>query len=128
MLLVNAFPARRAKDILVLLGLLFFVALYILFRMMRPEKLVDPDAFPTLVQYLTAMRSPVTPLFPSTWASDALGPLLKKGTTDVAFFLLMLWTSRSYEQLPWPAAQTTALARAILWLVLYKAVTVMWPG
>jgi ABC-2 type transport system permease protein len=30
MLLVNAFPARRAKDVLVLLGLLFFVAIYIL--------------------------------------------------------------------------------------------------
>ncbi|HEX9136262.1 MAG TPA: hypothetical protein VF905_04860, partial [Nitrospirota bacterium] len=54
MLLVNAFPARRAKDILVLLGLLFFVVMYILFRMLQPEKLVDPDSFPTLVQYLTA--------------------------------------------------------------------------
>ena len=66
MLLVNAFPARRAKDVLVLLGLLFFVALYILFRMLRPEKLVDPDTFPTLVQYLTAMRGPVSPLLPSS--------------------------------------------------------------
>src|SRR5574340_66366 len=56
MLLVSAFPARRARDVLVLLGLLLFVFLYILFRMLRPEKLVDPDAFPTLVQYLTAMQ------------------------------------------------------------------------
>ena len=93
MLLVNAFPARRAKDVLVLLGLLFFVAMYILFRMLRPEKLVDPDAFPTLVQYLTAMRSPVTPLFPSTWASDALAPLLRQSMGDTVFFLLMLWST-----------------------------------
>jgi ABC-2 type transport system permease protein len=61
MLLVNAFPARRAKDIIVLLGLLFFVVLYVLFRMLQPEKLVDPDTFPSLVQYLTALRAPVSP-------------------------------------------------------------------
>ena len=93
MLLVSAFPARRARDVLVLLGLLFFVALYILFRMLRPERLVDPDAFPTLVQYLTAMRGPVSPLVPSSWAADALSPLLKGGAGDAIFPLLMLWST-----------------------------------
>jgi len=93
MLLVNAFPARRAKDILVLLGLLSFVVLYVLFRMLKPEKLVDPDTFPTLVQYLTAMRAPVSPLLPSSWTADALGPLLKGRANDAVFFLLMLWST-----------------------------------
>lgn len=93
MLLVNAFPARRAKDLLVLLGLLFFVVLYVLFRMLRPEKLVDPDTFPTLVQYLTAMRAPVAPLFPSTWASEALAPLLRGTVGETVFYLLMLWST-----------------------------------
>lgn len=92
MLLVNAFPARRAKDILVLLGLLSFVVLYILFRMMRPERLVDPDAFPTLIQYLTAMRAPLSPLLPSSWAADALSPLLK-GDDGYMFYFLMLWST-----------------------------------
>src|SRR5574341_1366848 len=93
MLLVNAFPARRATDVIVLIGLLFFVALYVLFRFLRPEKLVDPDTFPTLVQYLTAMRGPATPFLPSSWASDALAPLLRKNAGDTAFFLLMLWST-----------------------------------
>jgi ABC-2 type transport system permease protein len=93
MLLVNAFPARRAKDILVLLGLLFFVALYILFRMLRPEKLVDPDTFPTLVQYLTALRGPVSPLLPSSWATEALSPLLRTVSGDTVFSVLMLWST-----------------------------------
>jgi ABC-2 type transport system permease protein len=93
MLLVSAFPARRARDIMVLLGLLFFVALYIFFRVLRPEKLVDPDAFPTLVQYLTAMRGPVSPLIPSTWAADALAPLLRRRPGDAVFPLLMLWST-----------------------------------
>ncbi len=93
MLLVNAFPARRARDILVLLGLLFFVAMYILFRMLRPEQLVDPDAFPSLVQYLTAMRGPVSPLLPSSWAADVLAPLLRSAKGKALFSLLMLWST-----------------------------------
>jgi ABC-2 type transport system permease protein len=93
MLLVNAFPARRAKDLLVLLGLLFFVVLYILFRMLRPEKLVDPDMFPSLVQYLTALRAPVSPLLPSYWATETLSSLLRKKTADIGFNLLMLWST-----------------------------------
>jgi ABC-2 type transport system permease protein len=95
MLLVNAFPARRAKDILVLLGLLFFVAIYILFRMLQPEKLVDPDTFPALVQYLTALRGPVSPLLPSYWAAEALAPLLRSAKGDSLFYLLMLWSTAS---------------------------------
>lgn len=93
MLLVNAFPARRAKDILVLLGLLFFVVMYILFRMLQPEKLVDPDTFPTLVQYLTAMRAPVSPLLPSYWATETLSPLLRTVKGETLFYLLMLWST-----------------------------------
>jgi ABC-2 type transport system permease protein len=93
MLLVNAFPARRAKDILVLMGLLFFVVLYILFRMLQPEKLVDPDTFPTLVQYLTAMRAPVSPLLPSYWATETLAPLLRTVKGESHFYLLMLWST-----------------------------------
>jgi ABC-2 type transport system permease protein len=93
MLLVNAFPARRAKDIIVLLGLLFFVVMYILFRMLQPEKLVDPDSFPTLVQYLTAMRAPVSPLLPSYWATETLSPLLRTVKGETLFYLLMLWST-----------------------------------
>lgn len=93
MLLVNAFPARKAKDVLVLLGLLFFVVMYILFRMLRPEKLVDPDSFPSLVQYLTALRAPVTPFLPSYWATEILSPLLRRIDGDAGFYLLMLWST-----------------------------------
>jgi ABC-2 type transport system permease protein len=93
MLLVSAFPARRARDVLVLLGLLFFVALYVLFRMLRPERLVDPDAFPTLVSYLTALQGPVSPFIPSAWAAETLSPLLRGGTAGALFYLLMLWST-----------------------------------
>jgi ABC-2 type transport system permease protein len=93
MLLVNAFPARRAKDVLVLLSLVFFMVLYILLRMLKPEKLVDPDTFPSLVQYLTAMRAPVSPLLPSFWATEVLSSLLRGIKGEAVFYLLMLWST-----------------------------------
>ncbi len=93
MLLVNAFPARRAKDILVIMAILFFMVIYILFRMLQPEKLVDPNTFPSLVQYLTALRGPVSPLLPSFWALETLSPLLRGIKGDALFYLLMLWST-----------------------------------
>jgi len=93
MLLVSAFPARRAKDIIVLFGLLSFVVLYILFRLLQPEKLVDPDAFPSIVQYLTAMRAPVSPLLPSSWATEILSPLLRRTMGESFFYIMMLWST-----------------------------------
>jgi ABC-2 type transport system permease protein len=93
MLLVNAFPARRAKDIVVLFGLLSFVVVYILFRLLQPEKLVDPRAFPSIVQYLTAMRTPISPLLPSSWATEILSPLLRRTMGESLFYLMMLWST-----------------------------------
>ncbi|HWX24472.1 MAG TPA: hypothetical protein VN083_05490, partial [Vicinamibacteria bacterium] len=38
LLLVNIFPARRARDVLMLMGLLFAAALVLTLRMLRPER------------------------------------------------------------------------------------------
>jgi ABC-2 type transport system permease protein len=54
---------------------------------------VDPDTFPTLVQYLTAMRGPVTPLLPTYWATEVLSPLLRSSGGEAGFYLLMLWST-----------------------------------
>ena len=40
--LVNLFPARRTKDIVVYLSLLFGILLYLVIRLLRPEELADP--------------------------------------------------------------------------------------
>jgi ABC-2 type transport system permease protein len=143
MLLVNAFPARRAKDIIVLLGLLFFVVIYILFRMLQPEKLVDPDAFPSIVQYLTAMRAPVSPLIPSTWAEEILSPLLKKTKGEGIFYLMMLWStglagivigewvSQSIYYPGWSHSQEgkkAAISRSHLAAFLFQAVAAPFRG
>jgi ABC-2 type transport system permease protein len=79
LLLVNAFPARRARDILMLMGLLFAASLVILLRFIRPEQLLKVESLPDLTDFFTTLQSPITPLLPSFWAGEALFASLRGG-------------------------------------------------
>ncbi|MCC7416379.1 MAG: hypothetical protein IT176_04495 [Acidobacteria bacterium] len=72
LLLVNTCPARRARDILVLMGLLFAASLVILLRMIRPEQLLRVESLPDLTSFFASLQSPITPLLPSFWAGETL--------------------------------------------------------
>ena len=96
MVLVNIFPARRTRDVLFLLSILFVVLLYLLFRFLKPESLVDPESFANLIDYFTTLKTFSSPLLPSFWATESLLPFLQsyhKGNS--LFYLLMLWSSSS---------------------------------
>ena len=75
--LVNLFPARRTRDIVVYLSLLGGILLYLFIRLMRPEELADPNRFPDFIEYLSAMSTPMPSFFPAGWAADLLGPYLQ---------------------------------------------------
>ena len=70
--LVNVFPARRARDILALMGLLFAVGLVVMLRFLRPERLLRTEALPDITGFFATLQSPVTPFLPSFWAGEAL--------------------------------------------------------
>jgi ABC-2 type transport system permease protein len=92
--LVNVFPARRTRDILVLLSIVMVAVLYLLFRMLQPERLVNPEAFASFVQFLAAMQTPSSPFLPSTWVAGVLYPLLSGQSGSALFhFLLLLSTA-----------------------------------
>jgi len=88
--LVNVFPARRTRDILVLLSVVAVAVLYMFFRMLQPEQLVNPEAFATFVQFLAAMQTPSSPLLPSTWAAEVLHPVLNGRRGDALFHFALL--------------------------------------
>jgi ABC-2 type transport system permease protein len=99
LLLVNVFPARRARDLLMLMGLLFAGSLVILLRMMRPEQLMHAESLPDVTGFFATLQSPVTPLLPSFWAGEMLFASLKGGwdlvhtgalwTTALAFSVVL---------------------------------------
>jgi ABC-2 type transport system permease protein len=72
LLLVNIFPARRARDILMLMGLLFAGSLIVLLRMIQPEQLLKVESLPDVTDFFATLQSPITPLLPSFWAAESV--------------------------------------------------------
>lgn len=99
--LVSVFPARRARDVLMLMGLLFAVAIVLLLRFIRPERLLNVQSLPDVTGFFATLQSPVTPFLPSFWAGDSLFAALA-GRVD-SLHLGALWTT---------ALALTVLARA----------------
>ncbi len=91
LLLVNVFPARRARDILMLMGLLFAASLVILLRVIQPERLMRVESLPDITDFFATLQSPVTPLLPSFWAGETLFASLQ-GSFDV-LHAAALWTT-----------------------------------
>jgi ABC-2 type transport system permease protein len=75
-----------------LMGLLAFVALYMAFRLLRPEQLVNPDSFRSVAGYLASLQTPSSPMLPTTWATDLLWPLLGGRPGDFnLIYMALLW-------------------------------------
>ena len=91
--LVRLFPAQRTRDIIMLLSLILIVILYLLFRFLRPERLVNPDAFISIAQYLGALKTPDSPYLPSHWATDLLWTRLTGHTGSQTLNHLLLWST-----------------------------------
>ena len=93
-ILVNIFPARRTKDILLLLAVFSIALLYLLFRMVQPERLVNPEGFADFTAFLNAMQTPEWRFLPSTWATEILFPMLGlRDGTPYFYFLVLLFTA-----------------------------------
>ena len=93
MVLVRFFPAQRTRDIIMFLSVILIVILYLLFRFLRPERLVNPDTFVSIAQYLSALKAPDSPYLPSHWATDLLWTRLTRYTESQILNHLLLWST-----------------------------------
>ena len=103
LVLVNAFPARRTKEILGVVTVLATAGVVIVLRLARPERLVRPEGFRSLVEFLAVLRTPSAPWLPSEWMAGGLLGWLRYQPDALPFYLL--WT--------------TALAFVVLGAVLH---------
>jgi len=121
LLLVNVFPARRARDVLMLMGLLFAVSLVMMLRFLRPERLLNVETLPDVTAFFATLQSPVTPLLPSFWAGETVFSGLQGGvdwlhagalwTTALAFTVVARAAFGRYYFAGWSKAQEARKAR-----------------
>ena len=93
MVLVHVFPAQRTRDIIMLLTVLLMGTLYLLFRFMRPERLVDPEAFFTIAQYLSSLKAPQSPYLPTQWITETVWASLTGSRKGFLFGVALTWTT-----------------------------------
>jgi ABC-2 type transport system permease protein len=106
LLLVNVFPARRTRDLLALVGLFAAAGVVVLFRFLRPERLMSPEEFSSLVDFVAVLRTPTSTWLPSEWAAEALMshlrgffdwfPFAFLWSTAAALFVVGAWMHRRY--------------------------------
>jgi ABC-2 type transport system permease protein len=140
--LVNVFPARRTKDILVLLSVVAVALLYLLFRLVRPERLVNPEGFADFTAFLSAMQTPEWTFLPSTWAVEILFPLLGVRDGSPLFYFALLVSTAAVALMAceavvtrlflrgWTKAQEgrqAVFTRRALWERALAALTALFP-
>jgi ABC-2 type transport system permease protein len=88
LLLVNAFPARRTRDILSVITVLAAAGVILAFRLLRPERLARPEGFRSLVDFLAVLRTPSSPWLPSDWVQTGVLGWLRYEPDFFPFYLL----------------------------------------
>lgn len=96
LVLAYLLPAQRGKDMLLVFSTLFLSLFYLLFRLLQPEKLVNPEAFSDFLSFIAAMRTPSSPLLPSTWATEVLLPFLGLKDGEALFYFLLLLSTAMF--------------------------------
>jgi ABC-2 type transport system permease protein len=79
LMVVNVFPARRARDLLMLMGLVFAAAIVLVLRFIQPERLMRLESLPDIADFFATLQSPITPLLPSFWAGESLFASIQGG-------------------------------------------------
>ncbi len=96
LVLVNVFPARRARDLLALMALFGAAAVILLIRLLRPEQFASPEGFRNLVDFVAALRAPQAAWLPSEWAAEAMTAPLTSGRADYFPLLLLVSTAAAF--------------------------------
>ena len=128
LMLVNVFPARRARDILMLMGLVFAISIVLLLRFIQPERLLRVESMPEVTAFFATLQSPITPMLPSFWAGEALFAGLQGGsdplhiaalwTTAAATVVMVGWAFERWHFTGFSKAQDARKARFTQWRVL----------
>lgn len=110
LLLVNIFPARRARDLLGLVAIGAAGLAVVVLRVLRPEQLARPEGFESLLDFLVMLRTPTSSWLPTEWVVQ----------------MTMNWLRQVADPLPIALLWTTAAAFIVLGALLHRRL--YWTG
>jgi len=90
MVLVNSFPARRIRDLLLIISIIAAGIILTMLRLIRPERLVNPQTQETVFEFMLTLKQPMSVWLPSYWASEALFRFALQGWEASQQFLFLL--------------------------------------
>jgi ABC-2 type transport system permease protein len=93
LVLTNLLPARRTREVLLVVAALAFVVVFVVFRAVAPERFLDPDQRATIVEVLSTFQAPRMPGMPSEWAQRVLWPTITGDDQSVDFYLACLYAT-----------------------------------
>ncbi len=120
--LMAAFPARRVKEMLLLLSALFVVLLVFLIRVQQPERLLNPRSIYDVTEFFSSFSTPSALFLPSAWTTSVLVagrngealpamPLLLLWSTAAALVVIGCWMARWLYGIGYSRAQESRPAR-----------------
>lgn len=112
LLLVVSVPASRVRAIVAGMAFVAFIVLYLLARLVEPERFMNPEGFASMVSFLASFSTPSSSLLPSHWATSAIGSTFRDAVATPAsntwLALALLWSAAGAAH-----ALTSALFRAL---------------
>ena len=90
-----ALPAGKIRTLFVIMGVGLAILLIVALRMIRPEQLVNPDSFASVVTYLNSLQTANSSFLPTTWITDIIISAINNNM-KTSLFNLALATSCAF--------------------------------
>jgi ABC-2 type transport system permease protein len=94
LLLVFSLPAARVRAIVAGMAFVAFLVLYLLARLLEPERFMNPEGFASMVSFLASFSAPSSAFLPSSWATTAMAATFRDSVAQggAALALVLLWS------------------------------------
>ena len=96
LLLMRFMPQRKIRDVFILLAVFALTVLYVLFRLMQPERLVKPDGLEVVAQYLSYLNTPTAVYLPSWWITGGIFAIISRNISDFMFYFFLLYGTTAF--------------------------------
>lgn len=141
--LVNSLPAARVRDIVVAMLFVAFIVLYLLLRLIEPERFLNPEGFSSMVNFLASFSAPGGSYLPPRWATLAIALSFKDAALTrqaPLYFSLLITTAgmswviasfvfrRVYYQAYSRSQQGRNIARFSRWIAKLKGRSISEEG